>query len=65
MFRHAIFGLAVLCVAFLSTAYPTRNAIAQSTEDTADVQAASRAFYDALAAQDRGASMAKVWAHTP
>ena len=65
MFRHTIFGLAVICVAFLSTAYPTGNAIAQSTEDTADVQAASKAFYDALAAQDRAASMAKVWAHTP
>jgi hypothetical protein len=65
MSRHVAFGLAVFCLAFLSIAYPTRDASAQSAGDIAGVQAASKAFYDALAANDRGKAMANVWAHTP
>jgi len=65
MSRHVTFGLAVFCLAFLSIAYLVRDANAQSASDIAGVQAASKAFYDALAAHDRGKAMANVWAHTP
>ncbi len=64
MSRHVTFALAVFCLAFLSIACPTRDASAQSASDIAGVQAASKAFYDALAADDRRKAMANVWAHT-
>lgn len=38
------------------------NAIAQQAD--AEVKAASKAFYEALAVLDGGAAMEKVWAHT-
>ena len=41
------------------------NALAQQAADVEGVKAASKAFYAALAALDNGASMEKVWAHTP
>lgn len=62
--RHITFWVAVFCLILLSVVYPIRNASAQSDGDIAGVRAASKAFYDALAADDRGKAMAKVWAHT-
>ncbi len=44
MSRHVTLGLAVFCLAFLSIAYLTRDANAQSASDIAGVQAASKAF---------------------
>ena len=53
----------VVLVFFLScSAFPTRDANAQSASDIADVQAASNAFYEALASDSRGDAMADVWA---
>ena len=40
------------------------NAVAQQS-DIDGVKATSNAFYSALAALDNGASMEKIWAHTP
>jgi len=53
----------VVLVFFLScSVFPTRDAYAQSASDIADVQAASNAFYEALASDSRGDAMADVWA---
>lgn len=52
--RGAVLGLIVA----------SGNVVAQAT-DVDGVKAASAAFYEALAAKDRGVVMAKVWAHTP
>jgi ketosteroid isomerase-like protein len=49
----------------LYSALPVRAATAQSTSDITGVQAASQAFYKALAMHDKGKAMAGVWAHTP
>ena len=57
----------ILCLFVITTfglALLPGNAVAQQA-DVEGVKAASKAFYAALAAHDRGEAMAKVWAHTP
>ena len=51
----AAFGLALL----------PGHAVAQQAADMDGVKAASKAWLAALAALDNGASMEKIWAHTP
>jgi hypothetical protein len=52
-------------VAWLGIALAASHAIAQPAVDLEGVQAASKAFYAALAVLDNGEAMEKVWAHTP
>ena len=65
MSRPSRSGLAFLGLVLLYSALPVRAATAQSTSDITGVQAASQAFYKALATHDQGKAMAGVWAHTP
>jgi hypothetical protein len=60
MHRRNVLSLAAMGVVLLSG-----NALAQQAADAEGVKSASKAFYAALAALDNGASMEKVWAHTP
>jgi hypothetical protein len=57
--------LSLSAITALGLALLSDNALAQQTADVEGVKAASKAFYAALAALDNGASMEKVWAHTP
>jgi ketosteroid isomerase-like protein len=53
-----------MAAAFPSIILSTRNTAAQQAEDIEGVQAASKAFYAALAALD-DRTMERAWAHTP
>ena len=57
--------LSLSAITALGLALLSDTALAQQTADVEGVKAASKAFYAALAALDNGASMEKVWAHTP
>ncbi|SLN72571.1 Calcium/calmodulin dependent protein kinase II Association [Roseovarius albus] len=57
--------LVALGFLFLFSIIPIRDAPAQAANDIADVQAASHAFYEALASESIGDAMAGVWAHKP
>ena len=57
--------LSLSAIAALGFALLSSNAVAQQAADAEGVKAASKAFYTALAALDGGATMEKVWAHTP
>src|SRR5215475_3480642 len=57
--------LSLSAITALGLALLSDNALAQQTADVEGVQAASKAFYAALAVIDNGAAMEKVWAHTP
>ena len=57
--------LRLSAITALGLALLSDNALAQQAADVDGVKAASKAFYAALAALDNGASMEKVWAHTP
>ena len=57
--------LRLSAITALGLALLSDNALAQQAADVEGVKAASKAFYAALAALDNGASMEKVWAHTP
>jgi ketosteroid isomerase-like protein len=62
MNRRNILSLSVITA--LGLAFLPGNAVAQQS-DIDGVKAAGNAFYVALAALDNGASMEKIWAHTP
>jgi ketosteroid isomerase-like protein len=62
MNRRNILSLSVITA--LGVALLPGNTTAQQSEIDG-VKAASNAFYPALAALDNGASMEKIWAHTP
>jgi hypothetical protein len=65
MNRRSMLTLITTAVAWLWIALPASNAFAQPAADNEGVQAASKAFYAALAVLDNGEAMEKVWAHTP
>ena len=65
MNRRSMLILITTAVAWLWIALPASNAVAQPAADNEGVQAASKAFYAALAVLDNGEAMEKVWAHTP
>jgi ketosteroid isomerase-like protein len=63
MNRRNVLSLSAITV--LGLAFLPGSTFAQQAADTEGVKAASKAFYTALGALDNGASMEKVWAHTP
>src|SRR5262245_51799143 len=65
MNRRSMLTLLTPAMAWLCIALPASNAVAQPAADLEGVQAASKAFYAALAVLDNGEAMEKVWAHTP
>ena len=65
MQRRSMLTRLTTTVAWLGIAFAASHAIAQPAADLEGVQAASKAFYAALAVLDNGEAMEKVWAHTP
>ncbi len=60
MNRRSMLGTALVLIALSSS-----DVLAQQSADIEGVNAASKAFYDAVAIVDDGSAMEKVWAHTP
>lgn len=65
MTRHRRLNRIAAGLAVLLTGLAASTAAAQPATDLAAVQAASKAFYVALAVLDDGSAMAKVWANRP
>ncbi len=63
--RRSILTLIPMAIAWLWIALVSSSAVAQSAADMEGVEAASKAFYAALAVIDDSEAMEKVWAHTP